>query len=156
MRSLFVLLLALAAILPALGCGGTSVAEAAEAPIRVAMMADSVVATDAWVRAGIDPTAAYTTLVNNGETEATLTDVLSSDARTAMIHRSTERAGLQIMEHIAESSIPPGGTLTLAPGGLHIMLQQLEQPLIEGETVSVYLEFSDGSHLPVTAAARTK
>ena len=39
--------------------------------------------------------------------------------------------------------IPAGETVDLMPGGLHVMLMELENDLVEGETVALTLEFDD-------------
>lgn len=37
--------------------------------------------------------------------------------------------------------VPAGATVTLAPGGLHLMFMQLKAPLVEGTRVPVTLTF---------------
>jgi copper(I)-binding protein len=50
--------------------------------------------------------------------------------------------------------VPAGGTHELAPGGDHMMLMDLEKPLLPGSDVSMTLEFEDGSTLAVSAQIR--
>jgi copper(I)-binding protein len=38
--------------------------------------------------------------------------------------------------------VPAGATVTLSPGGLHLMMMGLKAPLVEGETVPVTLTFA--------------
>ena len=50
--------------------------------------------------------------------------------------------------------IPADGSHALVPGGDHIMLMDLKQPLAVGSDVSLTVEFEDGSSLPFTAQVR--
>ena len=48
-----------------------------------------------------------------------------------------------------ELRIAPGQTVMLEPGGLHVMLLDLETPLIEGKVLPLRLKFYDGDDLTV-------
>jgi copper(I)-binding protein len=50
--------------------------------------------------------------------------------------------------------VAAGSSATLEPGGDHIMLMGVHDPLQPGDDVSLTLEFSDGSTLDVTATAK--
>ena len=45
--------------------------------------------------------------------------------------------------------IPAGATVTLAPGGLHLMFMQLKEPLVEGTKVPVTLTFEKAGTVDV-------
>jgi hypothetical protein len=47
-------------------------------------------------------------------------------------------------------SIPPGQSVTLAPGGYHIMLMELKAPLKKGDKVPVTLAFEKAGEVNVT------
>jgi hypothetical protein len=49
------------------------------------------------------------------------------------------------MSAIRSLAVPAGKTTELKPGGYHVMLMELKQPLKEGETVPVTLTFEDKS-----------
>ena len=51
-------------------------------------------------------------------------------------------------------TIAPGDALTLEPGGNHIMLMNLPQPVAAGDELSFTLTFSDDSTLDFTAPAK--
>jgi hypothetical protein len=56
--------------------------------------------------------------------------------------------------------IPPGEEVRLEPGGMHIMLMQLRQPLEEGERIPITFIFGEAGEITVSApitslAART-
>ncbi len=46
------------------------------------------------------------------------------------------------------------GSLTLAPGGAHLLLKDLERPLKAGDTVDLTFKVDGGVPLKVTAAVR--
>lgn len=43
--------------------------------------------------------------------------------------------------------IPAGGSVALAPGGKHVMLMNVKQPLIEGESIAITLRFEHADPL---------
>ena len=58
------------------------------------------------------------------------------------------------------AQIPPGEEVRLEPGGTHIMLMQLRQPLKEGDSIPITFIFGEAGEITVTApiaslAART-
>jgi hypothetical protein len=58
------------------------------------------------------------------------------------------------MRPVPRIEVKAGGETKLEPGGLHIMLIGLEQPLKEGASVALTLSFEDGSTKDVTAPVR--
>jgi len=48
--------------------------------------------------------------------------------------------------------IPAGGTVELRPGGHHLMLMDLKEALVEGETVEVTLTFETAGEVVVPLA----
>lgn len=55
------------------------------------------------------------------------------------------------MEKIEGVVVPPRGAAVLEPGGNHIMLFGVSNPLAEGEEVTLTLRFDDQSTRTVTA-----
>jgi copper(I)-binding protein len=47
-------------------------------------------------------------------------------------------------------SIPPGQTITFAPGGYHIMMMGLKAPLKQGDRVPMTLQFEKAGKVNVT------
>lgn len=46
------------------------------------------------------------------------------------------------MRELADGLVVPAGeTVTLAPGGYHVMFMDLQKPLVKGEVISVTLTF---------------
>ena len=63
--------------------------------------------------------------------------------------------GVMRMRRIAHVHLPPGETISLEPGGLHIMLFDLSAPLNPGDQVPITLTFSDGSNMAISAQVRS-
>ncbi len=115
-------------------------------------------AAPAWVRLpppNLSVTAAYMNLSNHGEDDLTVVRAESPAAGTVELHEHLQdAAGVMRMRQVASFSLPAGGRLALEPGGLHLMLIDLQQPLTEGEAVPVTLELADGRTLEVAAEVR--
>jgi periplasmic copper chaperone A len=56
------------------------------------------------------------------------------------------------MRPLAAIDIPAGQTVTLSPGGMHIMLLGLTQPLREGQSFPLTLSFDHAGPRQVTVA----
>nr|WP_296752541.1 copper chaperone PCu(A)C [Thioalkalivibrio sp.] len=112
----------------------------------------------AWIRLpppNLSVTAAYMTLGNRGDDELTVVAAESPMAGTAELHEHRQdAAGVMRMRQVASLSLPAGGSLAMEPGGLHLMLIDLQQPLAEGEIVPVTLHLADGRSLEVAAEVR--
>ena len=50
--------------------------------------------------------------------------------------------------------IPPGTTVSLAPGGFHLMLMGLKEPLKQGSTVPLTLVFDKAGSIDVELAVQ--
>jgi copper(I)-binding protein len=112
---------------------------------------------DAWVRAttpGSDVAAVYLTLHNVSTSSVTVTGVQSSVAQGAMIHETTVQGGQSRMRPHERLLIAAGETLRLMPGGLHVMLHGLTQPLVTGQSVPLDLLLAGKPTLHVVATVR--
>ena len=115
-----------------------------------------LVAQNAWVRAtpGTDVAAAYLTLRNVSTRPVTVTDIESPFAGHAMIHETTTQGGQSRMRPHEQLVVAPGATVKLQPGGLHVMLHELKQPLTVGQSVPLVIKLAGGGTLQVTATVR--
>lgn len=114
------------------------------------------VVTQAWIRVlpGDLPLAGYLVLRNpTGET-LTLTGARSPAFAAIEIHRSSSQSGVARMQRYERLDIPPHATVTFEPGGYHLMLFDRRHALQPGESLTLTLEFADGSSLPVPFALR--
>lgn len=99
----------------------------------------------------------YLTLTNSGGVPDTLVAVETAVAGKAEIHESSVTGGVMRMRELpAGLSIAPGAKVSLQPGGAHLMMLKLKQPLKVGDKVPVTLVFERagriGVSLPVQAA----
>ena len=106
-----------------------------------------------WSRAALagHEGAVYLTITDTGAPD-TLTGVSTPVAAMAGLHRSTDDNGVMKMRPVASLPIEPGKPVTLAPGGYHIMLMDLKQPLKQGDSFPVTLIFAKAGQVTVTAA----
>src|SRR5687768_16779023 len=64
-----------------------------------------------------------------------LLSVTSPDANLVQIHESRIESGMMMMGELREGlPLPAGETVTLKPGGNHLMLMGVKQPLVAGDT----------------------
>jgi hypothetical protein len=100
----------------------------------------------------------YLTIENTGTEDDRLVSATTPIAGDAQIHDMAMEGDVMKMRHLTDGLvIPAGQTVTLEPGGLHIMLMNLNGKLVEGETVTVTLTFEKAGTidvpLPVLGAA---
>ncbi|WP_395310189.1 copper chaperone PCu(A)C [Mycobacterium sp. AMU20-3851] len=119
-------------------------------------MAAEVSWEDQWASAGDGEMAAvFGTLVNNGEREARVVSGSSPAAGMVEVHEVTGAAGAKMMRPKEGGIIlPAGGSHELVPGGDHLMLMDLTEPLSAGSDIELTVQFEDGSTLPVTVQIR--
>jgi copper(I)-binding protein len=105
-----------------------------------------VTVADPWVRgtvAGQQATGAFMQLKSAADTA--LVSASSPVAGVVEIHEMKMDGGVMKMSAIKSLAVPAGKAVELKPGGYHVMLMDLKQPLKEGETVPVTLNFEDKS-----------
>jgi copper(I)-binding protein len=79
----------------------------------------------------------------------------SSVAMSASVHETTMNAdGTMAMQEVEKVALPAGTAVSFEPGGYHIMLMGLNQPLSLGDTVTVTLTFESGESVSVDAEVR--
>jgi periplasmic copper chaperone A len=143
-----------AAALALTGCApaGASDDDAAAAPA-----ADGMSLTDGWVKAADSGmSAAFGGLTNSGPQDVTVVSATTEASSMLELHETVENeTGELIMREIDGGFVVPAGdTLTLEPGGSHIMLMDLADPLEAGEEVTFTLTFSDDSTYEFTAPVK--
>lgn len=110
-----------------------------------------------WTRA-TPPTArvgaGYLTLTNKGDHSDRLLGGSSPAAGKVEIHTMDMTDGVMRMRHLPDGiAIPPGGTVELAPGGLHLMLKELTAPIAEGDHIPLTLDFERAGPVDVELPA---
>jgi hypothetical protein len=117
---------------------------------------DAVTVRDAWARASAGATAtgaAYVTLAG-GATADALTGASTPVAATAEVHESSMQGGVMRMRAVPSIPVPAGRAVTLAPGGLHIMLMGLKRPLAAGDSFPLTLTFERAPPVTVDVPVR--
>ena len=123
---------------------------------------DTVRVTQAWARASVPgqkATGAFMTLT--ASTPMQLVRVASPVAGVAEVHEMAMQGGVMRMRAIPSLALPAGSAVDLKPGGHHLMLMDLKQPLKAGDTVPLTLTLRDAQgresrtdvQVPVQAAA---
>lgn len=116
---------------------------------------DAIMVSQAWARpslAGAKNGAAYFTLTNHAGTSDTLTGASTPVAEKAELHRDEMmKNGVMTMRPAGPLALASGATVTLAPGGLHLMLMGLKRPLKPGDRFPITLTFAHRP--PITAEA---
>ena len=107
----------------------------------------------AWSRASIGtsrPGVTYMTLRNSGDAPVVVTGLRTDLALMPMIHTSTtDVQGVTRMSHMEVVEIAAGETVEFAPGGLHVMLMNLQRPMVEGESFTPSLILEGGGEIAV-------
>ena len=88
-----------------------------------------------------DVGAAYFAVTNRGAAD-TLTGVEVEGALVAMIHEQTAEDGQETMRHVGMLPVPAESTVTLRPGGLHLMIEGFQKPPVVGDTLTITIHFA--------------
>lgn len=109
--------------------------------------------TQPWARAtpkGASTGAAYLTVTNSGSETARLGCASTAVAAKCQIHEMAMDNGVMKMRPVEGGlEIKPGQTVTLKPGGYHIMLEGLKAPLKAGDKLEATLTANGGSSAKV-------
>ncbi|ATG72643.1 hypothetical protein CGX12_08905 [Zobellella denitrificans] len=89
-------------------------------------------------------TAAFMQLENNGDRDLALVSATSPQAEKVELHTVLEQEGVMRMREVERIAVPAGERVSLQPGGLHIMLLGVKQPLAAGDEVSLELRWDNG------------
>ena len=106
-----------------------------------------------WARASIGPSRSgvvYFTLVNNGQTPDRLIAVSTPVAAHAGMHTHKMQDNVMRMRSVNLVEVLPGETTTFKPGGLHVMLMGMIEPLREGTHFPLILEFEITGKIEIT------
>jgi periplasmic copper chaperone A len=109
-----------------------------------------------WARA-TPPTApaggGYLTITNTGTAPDRLVGIKSPAAATIQVHEMKMEGNVMRMREVEGGlEIPAGATVTLAPGGVHLMMMGLKAPLKQGERVPLTLVFEKAGSIDVELA----
>jgi len=125
-----------------------------------AQSAEQLQVHDVWVResAANPATAAYFVIENTSPQSTALVEVRTAAAGLTELHtmRMMQKDGREMMSmaQVADVPVPANGRTELKPGGFHVMLFKLAQPLSPGATVALTLRFANGVTKSVSATVR--
>lgn len=104
-----------------------------------------------WMRAaGQGATGgAFMTLRNAGGQPDRLLSASSPAARAVELHATMRDGDVMRMRPVQAIEVPAGGSVTLQPGGLHVMLIGLVNAAEPGATVPLILNFERGGPVQV-------
>ncbi|HWV95662.1 MAG TPA: copper chaperone PCu(A)C [Xanthobacteraceae bacterium] len=116
--------------------------------------ASDLVIAQAWTRAtpgGAKVAGGYLTIENKGATADRLIGGSTPVAGKLEVHEMSVTDGVMKMHPVAGGlAVEPGKTVKLAPGGYHLMMMELKQPLKQGEKVPVTLQFEKAGKVDVS------
>jgi len=92
---------------------------------------------------------AFMTIKNQGTETDRLLSASSPVAGLVEIHEMAMDGGMMKMRAIKGLDVKPGTTVEFKPGGYHVMLEDLKQPLKEGDRIPVRLTFEKSGTVEV-------
>jgi len=114
--------------------------------------------TDAWARAtmpGQPVGGAYMQI--RSDADARLIGVSSSVVPRVEVHEMTMDGDMMRMREVKAVELPKGKTVSLEPGGFHIMLMNLKKPIVVGDSIPLTLVIeSDGKRQTVEVKAEAR
>jgi periplasmic copper chaperone A len=114
-------------------------------------LAAAIAVSDAWSRPAIGTGVVYLRITNSGAAADRLDAARTPAARSVEIHRSQAGSasmngmvmnGVMSMAPVPSLAVPARGSITLAPGGYHLMAIGLRRDLRAGTTFPLRLHFA--------------
>lgn len=127
------------------------------AGLAIGAQAAEITISDPYARAvppGQPNSAVFLSLTNSSAQDRALVGAASPAAGVTELHTHVNESGMMRMSRIDRIELPAGQTVTLKPGGLHVMLIGLKQSLEPGATIDLTLIYDDGSNLSVQVPVR--
>jgi periplasmic copper chaperone A len=118
---------------------------AAPAPAAGDYDIGSIHISQPWSRAtpkGATAGAGYMTITNKGTASDKVTCVSDDASAQCEIHSMTMDGGVMKMRPVEGGlEIKPGESVTLKPGGYHVMFRDLKHPLAQGQSIKATFKF---------------
>jgi periplasmic copper chaperone A len=116
--------------------------------------AGDLVITQAWTRAtpgGAKIGGGFLTIENKGSSPDKLIGASAEVAGSVELHEMATTNGVMKMRPVEGGlAIEPGKTVKLAPGGYHLMMMDLKNPLKQGDKLPLTLQFEKAGKVAVT------
>ena len=119
--------------------------------------AGELAVANAWSRStppGVTVGVAYFTLKNDTGKSDRLLKITTPVASKVQVHRTEIQDGMARMREVAVLHVDAGQSLEFKPGGMHLMLVGLKQPLVEGEAFEIDLLFEVAGPRKLKVAVR--
>jgi len=94
-------------------------------------------------------------VTNNHDKACAIIGGATEIAARLEVHQQLMNDGMMRMRPVTEVTVAAGETLLLQPGGFHLMLLDVEAPLVPGETHKMSLQTKDCGAIEVTAEVRS-
>jgi copper(I)-binding protein len=95
--------------------------------------------------------AGFAVIKNTGGTDDRLVGARADFAGMAMLHESSiDSNGVASMQAVEAIDLPAGQTVTLEPGGYHLMFMNLKQDLKVGDQVTIVLQFENAGTIDLS------
>ena len=109
-----------------------------------------------WAKATDDEmSGVFGAIRNIGDEDLHLIGASSPVSERVELHETVPGgSGTMMQEREDGFIIPAGGELNLEPGGNHVMLMDLTDPITTGQDIQIVLEFDDHTDQVVTVSAR--
>ncbi|WP_370328452.1 copper chaperone PCu(A)C [Euzebya sp.] len=105
----------------------------------------------------VDTTAAYFEITNEGDTDDVLVSASAEGFESVQVHDTvTEDGSAQMVEQTDGVPIPAGETVTLEPGGLHVMLIGSDHEIAAGDEITITLTFEEAGEVEITSEVRER
>lgn len=117
---------------------------AASLPVSAA----NISVTDAWARAtmpGQKVSGAYMQILSDAD--ARLISASSPAVPRVEVHEMKMDGDVMRMREVKAIELPKGKTVSLEPGGFHIMLMNLAKPIAAGDVIPLVLTVESGGKL---------
>lgn len=114
----------------------------------------------AWARPSpqaASSSAFYMQIINRATQEEILHEARADHCQVVEIHQTTmDDEHVMHMAPVSDGAltIPPGETVVLEPGGLHLMCVGLLEPLVAGQDLRLTLDFEVAGSVPITVEVR--
>lgn len=107
---------------------------------------------DPWTRAtppGTEVVAGYLEVRNTGKEADRIIGASSPAAARVELHMTAREGGVMKMRETPAFELPARKHLALRPGGAHLMLVGLKQPLLKGQHIPLTLRFERAGEVRV-------
>jgi hypothetical protein len=144
-------------LLPAVLLAALGVAVAPRPAVAHGYQAGTLKIQHPWSRPtapGVGVGVGYMVIVNSGKAD-TLLAASTPAADRVELHLTRFEAGMMKMRQVERVELPAGATVRLEPGGLHMMLIGLKQPLAEGARLPLVLRFGKAGEVKVELEVET-